>query len=274
MDELEYMERSIAVLEKRIGVLITIIDNDGIFRYKMKKCLFTPERASHRKNPVCRSGFCARCIQNCRYEMNKRCLADTEPFLSTCWKGVTQLVVPLEENGIHYGMFYAGAWRSRTAEVPKGLPKEFYRIFAGLPILRKREAESLTALLGIYACGILACLKKNHILNNSADFRELRIMNWINEHTGDAFGLPDLASELRLSVPYTSCIVKKLFGKSFSVLLQERRVEKAKYFLNGTELSLHEIAKLCGFSSEFHLSRVFKQLNGIPPGRYRGKRKI
>ena len=99
-------------------------------------------------------------------------------------------------------------------------------------------------------------------------------MDWINEHTGDAFGLSDLASELRLSVPYTSCIVKKLFGKSFSVLLQERRVEKAKYFLNGTELSLHEIAKLCGFSSEFHLSRVFKQLNGIPPGRYRGKRKI
>ncbi|MEI3004421.1 MAG: AraC family transcriptional regulator [Victivallales bacterium] len=99
-------------------------------------------------------------------------------------------------------------------------------------------------------------------------------MDYINEHVGDAFGLPDLASELGLSVPHTSCVVKRLFGKSFSALLQERRVEKAKYFLNGTELSLHEIAELCGFSSEFHLSRVFKQLNGIPPGQYRGKREI
>ena len=53
--------------------------------------------------------------------------------------------------------------------------------------------------------------------------------------------------------------------QAFSALLQERRVEKAKYFLNGTELSLHEIAELCGFSSEFHFSRGFKQLNGIPP---------
>lgn len=61
--------------------------------------------------------------------------------------------------------------------------------------------------------------------------------------------------------------------QAFSALLQERRVEKAKYFLNGTELSLHEIAELCGFSSEFHFSRVFKQLNGIPPGQYRGKEK-
>ena len=148
------------------------------------------------------------------------------------------------------------------------------RIFAKLPILRKREAESLTALLGIYAAGILSYLKKNHVLNSSADFRNLRIMDYINEHVGDAFGLPDLASELGLSVPHTSCVVKRLFGKSFSALLQERRVEKAKYFLNGTELSLHEIAELCGFSSEFHLSRVFKQLNGIPPGQYRGKREI
>ena len=274
MNELQYVERSISVLEERTGILITIIDNDGGFRYRMKTCLFTPERASHRKNPVCRSGFCAECIQNCRYEMNKKCLAVAEPFLSVCWKGVTQLVIPLEENGVHYGMLYAGTWRTRKAKKPTGMPKDFYRIFAKLPILRKREAESLTALLGIYAAGILSYLKKNHVLNSSADFRNLRIMDYINEHVGDAFGLPDLASELGLSVPHTSCVVKRLFGKSFSALLQERRVEKAKYFLNGTELSLHEIAELCGFSSEFHFSRVFKQLNGIPPGQYRGKREI
>ena len=61
--------------------------------------------------------------------------------------------------------------------------------------------------------------------------------------------------------------------QAFSALLQERRGEKAKYFLNGTELSLHEIAELCGFSSEFHFSRVFKQLNGIPPGQYLWKKR-
>ncbi|MEI3004422.1 MAG: hypothetical protein V8T87_07345 [Victivallales bacterium] len=114
-------------MEKRTGILITIIDNDGVFRYRMKTCLFTPERASHRKNPVCRSGFCAECIQNCRYEMNKKCLAVAEPFLSVCWKGVTQLVIPLEENGVHYGMLYAGTWRTRKAKKPTGMPKDFYR---------------------------------------------------------------------------------------------------------------------------------------------------
>ena len=57
--------------------------------------------------------------------------------------------------------------------------------------------------------------------------------------------------------------------QAFSALLQERRVEKAKYFLNGTELSLHEIAELCGFSSAFHLSKVFRHLRGIPPSRFR-----
>lgn len=42
--------------------------------------------------------------------------------------------------------------------------------------------------------------------------------------------------------------------QAFSALLQERRVEKAKYFLNGTELSLHEIAELCGFPANFILA--------------------
>ena len=47
------------------------------------------------------------------------------------------------------------------------------------------------------------------------------------------------------------------------------RVEAAAHYLAGTELRLHRIAELCGFSSEFHLSRVFKQQTGLAPSVWR-----
>ena len=112
MEELDLPEESLRMLESRIGMRITIIDNDGIFNCKQRRRVFSEERASHKKNPVCLCGFSEKCIAHCRYAMNRKCLESDSAFFSSCWKGICQIVVPLTFASVHYGMLYAGTFRS------------------------------------------------------------------------------------------------------------------------------------------------------------------
>ncbi len=268
-------EQSLCAMEQRTGLRITVIDHDGIFRGRQKNPIFAPERASHKKHPVCAIGFCGKCIQNCRFDMNVRCMKNPEPFAPVCWKGVRQLVFPLYRDRIHYGMFYVGAWRTPEG-IPKravrSLPDAFFPVYEALPLFPEEEVPELKAIFSIFSEGVLERLIRTNRLSEMPDFRQGKIRDFMNAHLADRqYGLPDLAAFLNLSVPYTSSMVGRLFGVSYSELLNQYRVERAKHYLAGTELKLNQISVLCGFSSEFHLGKVFRSRNGISPGRWRKK---
>jgi AraC-like DNA-binding protein len=48
-----------------------------------------------------------------------------------------------------------------------------------------------------------------------------------------------------------------------------RRVERAKRFLQGGDLSLAEVAAQAGFWDQSQFSRHFKRLVGVTPGQFR-----
>jgi AraC family transcriptional regulator len=48
-----------------------------------------------------------------------------------------------------------------------------------------------------------------------------------------------------------------------------QRLIKAYELVNTTDKSLEEIAEMCGFSSQSHLSTAFKKEYGISPGKLR-----
>ena len=269
MNPTDLPEQSLKILEKLTGPPITIIDNDGIFNLKQRRRVFSFVRASHKKNPVCRCGFSDRCIEHCRFQMNRRCLENDRPFAAVCWKGVCQLVIPLQYASVHYGMLYAGVFRDRKIRPPKGLTRDFYRLYRALPLWNEAEMKKLIPLLKIQADGILAYLREFNIVNDDYDLRRSRITEFLNRNLDHGIGLPDLAENLSLSPSHTSLLVKKLFGISFSEYLMRLRVDRVQHYLGTTDLNLHEIASRCGFSSEFHLSRTFSRFQHMPPSVYR-----
>ncbi len=269
MDVFDLPEESLCMLEERIGMKITIIDNNGIFNYRQRRAVFSEFRASHKKNAVCRCGFSEKCIAHCRYAMNRKCMGTDSPFFSTCWKGICQIVVPLTFASVHYGMLYAGVFRTSEVSPPEELPSEFLSLYESLPLREETEAEKLFPLLRIYADGIIFYLRRANIVNDSYDLRSAAISDFIHQNLDRSIGLPDLAERLGLSESHTSILVKRLFGRPFSEYLMQRRVERACRYLSSTDLKLDETAKLCGFSSAFHLSKVFKRIKGLPPSRFR-----
>lgn len=257
---IEELERSISEFEKVVGLPVTIVDNNGCFRSKQRRWLFSPERSSHKKNSYCRAKFSEHCIRHCRNQVGTMCRHKGEPFVETCPHGVRQLIFPLNINGVNYGIFYLGCWRISDA------PSDEYR---ALPLWQENKKEELLALGRVYACGVLAFLKSEKLLIDEPDLRAVKVRDFLEQHLSESIGLPDLAQLLNLSESYTSVLIKQLFGYTFSGLIRRFRVERAKQYLNGTELNLHRIAALCGFAGEFHLSRVFKQETGVAPSVFR-----
>lgn len=62
---------------------------------------------------------------------------------------------------------------------------------------------------------------------------------------------------------------QKYFGKSPSLMIQERLILEAKKKLHLTRQSIKEIAYALNFSDEFYFSRFFKKFTGVSPQVYR-----
>lgn len=59
------------------------------------------------------------------------------------------------------------------------------------------------------------------------------------------------------------------FGQSFQQDLILMRVTRARFNLSTSNLSLSQIAELCGYNNEVHFYRQFKKLTGVTPAQYR-----
>ncbi len=81
--------------------------------------------------------------------------------------------------------------------------------------------------------------------------------------------LAELSGLLNLSARQTQRLLQSSFGKTFSQKLTDARMAAACQFLNGTGLSVTEIAERVGFSSIEHFSNAFRRSMGVSPREYR-----
>lgn len=271
MEPLDYAENVICTLEKQLDLPITVVDHDGWFQFKQKRQVFDDRRRSHQKLAVCNAGFCVACRSNCRYKLNQICSESPHPHYTVCWKMVGQIAVPLRRDQFHYGVLYAGSFRTKGAEPPRGLPKAFYQAYAKLPDADMKRIEEWMKMLDIFARGLVDYLCEENVLNLDYDFRMRKLLAYLEAHYAEKVTLKDVARHLALSKVYASSFIKHATGSNFSDLLRLIRVTHVRKMLSTTEEKLSSIAKACGFSSEFHLSKVFKQQTGESPSQFRNR---
>ncbi len=79
-----------------------------------------------------------------------------------------------------------------------------------------------------------------------------------------------LAQELHVSESYLTRSIKKESGSSFTELLTDLRIAKAKeLLLFREELLSQEIAEKTGYQNRHYFCRIFKQITGVSPLKYR-----
>jgi AraC-like DNA-binding protein len=102
--------------------------------------------------------------------------------------------------------------------------------------------------------------------------RRLRqVQEYIDAHIDSVLGLSELAACAGLSVSHFSRSFLKSVGMTPHSYVLRRRVLRAQQLLEDSELSMVEIAMSTGFCDQSHLSRLFRERVGLPPGAFRAK---
>jgi AraC family transcriptional regulator len=105
-----------------------------------------------------------------------------------------------------------------------------------------------------------------------APWQLIKVRNYLEEHLDTQIQVGRLASITRLSRSYFSVAFKRSLGETLHAYLTRQRVARAQELMLKTDRVLSQIALDCGFCDQAHLSRVFRQLKGVTPNRWRRQR--
>ncbi|WP_414831731.1 helix-turn-helix transcriptional regulator [Afifella sp. YEN Y35] len=95
-----------------------------------------------------------------------------------------------------------------------------------------------------------------------------RIDDYIDSHLDATIRLPDLAALAGLSPFHLHRMFRASRGMALHAWITERRIDRAKELLRGTD-PLVQIAAACGFSSQSHFARAFKARVATTPSAWR-----
>ena len=100
-------------------------------------------------------------------------------------------------------------------------------------------------------------------------FSELRTQ--IYNNPANNWSIPALADSLALSLSYFQHLYKQFFACSCQQDIISARLELAKYYLTGSDMSIRSLSDFCGYDNELHFMRQFKKFVGMTPTEYRQK---
>lgn len=119
---------------------------------------------------------------------------------------------------------------------------------------------------------MLQLVNQSERVENSEVNKEQRfimaVLAYIEEHYRDG-KLTELAEKLNYDVCWMSRIIKSNMGKSYTELVQEKRLNQAAYLLTNTTMSVMDIGLTVGYENISHFHRIFRERYGMTPRKYR-----
>ena len=100
----------------------------------------------------------------------------------------------------------------------------------------------------------------------------ITVLSYIEEHYRDG-ELSELAKELHYDLYWLSKEVKKRTGKTYTELVQTKRLNQAAYLLTTTSMSVIDVAMAVGYENVSYFHRIFQKHFGVTPRGYRVHKK-
>ena len=95
-----------------------------------------------------------------------------------------------------------------------------------------------------------------------------QLIQTVSAQPGQKFSLQQLADSAHISTTYLHRIFRTQLGMTPGIYLAKVRMEESKLLLREGTLSMGEIAKQLGFSSQQQFSRQFRAVTGMTPSEY------
>jgi transcriptional regulator GlxA family with amidase domain len=129
--------------------------------------------------------------------------------------------------------------------------------------------EESASLLTILAAVLVPAEPETRGTHHRDQARIASTIQWIHAHLAEPLSAETLAAACDLSVSQLTRLFKLHTGLTPMHYVRQARVRHAQELLADVSLSVKQIARRCGFDDPQHFSRVFHQLDGLPPTAYR-----
>ena len=96
----------------------------------------------------------------------------------------------------------------------------------------------------------------------------LRVLQHIEANYAHA-SLTRAAEELHCDVSWLSREIRRRTGRTFTELVQERRLSQAAWMLRNTTQKVSDIAVSVGYENVSYFHRIFAKRFGVSPKKYR-----
>ncbi len=101
----------------------------------------------------------------------------------------------------------------------------------------------------------------------------ISVLGYVEEHYRDG-ELSKLAGLLHYDLYWLSREIKKITGKNYTELVQEKRLNQAVYLLEHTNMSVMDIGMSVGYDNMSYFHRIFQKRYGMTPRKYRVTKKV
>lgn len=98
----------------------------------------------------------------------------------------------------------------------------------------------------------------------------LTILRYIEENYSSG-ELTGLAKELNYDLYWISKKVKQLTGKTYTDLVQQKRLSQALFYLTNTNISVADIGENIGYDNLSYFHKIFRKKYGMTPKQYRNQ---
>lgn len=95
------------------------------------------------------------------------------------------------------------------------------------------------------------------------------VKDHVEENFANKITLAEVSNLTSMSTVSFNRFIKKRTGKTFVEYVNDVRVGHASRWLSEKELSISEVAFLCGFNNIANFNRIFKKRKGVTPTEYR-----
>ena len=99
----------------------------------------------------------------------------------------------------------------------------------------------------------------------------VEVKEYLEQHYAEKISLDELSKQFFINKYYLTRVFKEQFGQSITAYLTSLRITHAKQLLRFSEKSVEEIGLECGLGQLHYFSRVFKEVEGVPPSIYRSQ---
>ncbi|WP_261305925.1 helix-turn-helix domain-containing protein [Paenibacillus andongensis] len=131
---------------------------------------------------------------------------------------------------------------------------------------RLREKAILLQIISSYleAVPVQVLQKRTDEMDRLGQLRQ-----FIEQNLHKSITVEQMAKSVHLHPNYLIKYFKKHFGMPPAKYMQRKRIDKAKFLLTTTSLSMKEIAEQTGYEDTNHFAKSFRKDTGFPPTEYR-----